>query len=425
MRTLADWVSYINSLHTREIDLGLERIKNLAQALQLDRFSCPVIVVGGTNGKGSVVKFIESIYLAAGYQVAAYTSPHLLHFNERLRINGQDVSDEKLIAAFNYVEQHRQGQSLTFFEFTTLAIFYICQQLPLEVLILEVGLGGRLDAVNIVDADVSVITNVDIDHKDFLGDTRELIGREKAGIARADKPLVCGDINPPQTVIETIQQLSTPFFVLGKQFNVRKHTDSWDWIGPDLSYLRLPLPELKIENAATSLMVIDLLQTRLPVTQYAVIIGVKRARLPGRFERMPASVPLIFDVAHNPQAVEYLGVQLQQQSIAGKTKAVVGMLADKEIEACLAVLMGCVDGWYIAGLEKETTRGASAQQLSNYLGTKTEKSCYNFASVGEALSKAMADSQPTDRIVIFGSFYTVALAKQHLVKERNDGSQRT
>jgi dihydrofolate synthase/folylpolyglutamate synthase len=421
-KSLADWVSYINALHVREIDLGLTRIQQLATGLSLAQFTCPVVVIGGTNGKGSVVKLLETIYLAAGYRVAAYTSPHLLRFNERLRINNKEVADETLVTAFEYIENNRQLQPLTFFEFTTLAILYICQHTPLDILLLEVGLGGRLDAVNIVDSDVAVITNIALDHTDWLGDNREAIGREKVGIARTQKPLVCGDPEPPQSIVQTAEKLGANFYGLNQAFRIQVNNSTWDWIGPRLRYLCLPKPILKIENAATSLMVVDLLQPRLPVTQYGVITGVKKAQLAGRFERMDHEVPIILDVAHNPQSMQYLAEQLQQQSVTGRVLAVVGMLGDKDIEGSLVGLVAQIDVWYVADLDAVTPRGAKANRLTNYLATKNQKNCYNFSSVAAALTQAIAESDAHDQIVVFGSFYTVALAKQYLLGEKENGS---
>ncbi len=412
-KTFVEWLDYLNSLYPREIDLGLERVASIAKKNSLEKFSCPVITVGGTNGKGSVVRFLESIYLAAGYRVAAYTSPHLLRFNERLRINGQEITDDEFVDAFECIEQSRGNQSLTFFEFTTLAALLICQRRTLDVIILEVGLGGRLDAVNIVNSDVAVITSIAIDHTDWLGPDRDSIGREKAGIFREGKPAVCGDPNPPNVVREIAQSLQSPWYGFCEQFSVKIVGANWEWRGPHLSYCQLPLPELKLQNAAMSLMVVDLLQSRVPVTQYAVIRGLKTACLPGRWERATAgSVPVIFDVAHNPQATTYLAEQLSRAPSEGRTLAVVGMLKDKDIKGSLSPLLPLVSEWYTASLN--VPRGASGADLATCLATHGVECCYNFASVETALAVALERCCSNDRILVFGSFYTVGIAKQYL-----------
>lgn len=407
MKTLIDWLDYIHSLHLRDIDLGLERIAVLAKSLSLTQFSCPVITVAGTNGKGSTVKFLESIYVASGYRVAAYTSPHILKFNERLRINGEAVSDDDLLAAFEFIEKARGDQHLSFFEFTTLAILSICQQLDLDVLLLEVGLGGRLDAVNIVEPNIAVISNIALDHTDWLGADREAIAKEKAGIIRPGIPVICGDDDPPQSLLAAAQH--NPFFCCGKNYAFEKQHDKWSWTGPDMSYLQLPLPRLKLANAATSLMVVEQLQLRLPVTQFGIIQGLKKAKLPGRFEMWRN---LIFDVAHNPQATSYLAEQLRALPIKGRTLAVVGILKDKDIANVVANVVPIVDQWYVGDLDVK--RGARGDQISAELSTQGVKNCYNFASVLEALMQAISECCAQDRLLIFGSFYTVAIAKQYI-----------
>lgn len=423
-KTLTDWLSLIDSFHPKEIDLGLARVSVIAESLGLSKFLCPVITVAGTNGKGSVVKFLESIYCSAGYRVGAYTSPHLLRFNERLRINQVDIPDEDLLVAFEVIESHRGKTLLTFFEFTTLAILYICQQKCLDVLVLEVGLGGRLDAVNAIYSDISVITTIDLDHTEWLGPDRESIGREKVGITAPGRPLVCGDDNPPESVILGAKKNNAPAYYIGQDFHWQMNEAlGWDWRGLTMSYHHLPITKLKIENASVSLMVIELLQHRLPVTQFAVIEGLKKAVLPGRFEFVELGVPIILDVAHNPQSTSNLALQLQQLPNVGKTKAVVGMLKDKDIKNTLKPLLGIVDEWYLADLDDVTPRGATATHLANFLTTENKKNWYNCRSVADALKTAI-NGGPCDRIVVFGSFYTVALAKTYLMRlaeEKSDG----
>ncbi|MFW0079085.1 MAG: bifunctional tetrahydrofolate synthase/dihydrofolate synthase [Coxiella endosymbiont of Haemaphysalis qinghaiensis] len=411
-RNMNGWLDYINTLHCREIDLGLSRVIRLAKKLGLSTFSCPVITVAGTNGKGSVIKSLESIYLAAGYQVAAYTSPHLLSFNERLRFNGEPILDRNFIEAFAFIEKNRDRKPLSFFEFTTLACFYICKKLVLDVLLLEVGLGGRLDAVNVIDPDVAVITTIDIDHTDWLGNDRESIGREKAGIFWAHRPVICGDPNPPGSLLWAAQLLQAPIFQFMKDFSVIENQKTWKWQGPAINYDALPLPQLKTQNVATSLMVVTRLQDRLPVKELAIVTGIQKATLPGRFERVEKPVSIIFDVAHNPQATRYLAEQLHRSCHSGRTFAVAGMLKDKDILGTFSPMLSCIDRWYVGGLSK--TRGASGEKLSGILRTEGISDCYNFTSIDEAFKEAIVQCKEQDRIVVFGSFYTVAIAKQFL-----------
>ncbi len=415
MATVSDWLDYLYHLHPKEIDLGLSRISDLAERLFLRKFSCPVITVAGTNGKGSVVRFLECIYLAAGYQVATYTSPHLICFNERLRMNGKEVADEALLEAFSVIEKNRGELALTFFEFTTLAALWICQKQALDLLILEVGLGGRLDAVNIVDADVAVITSIDIDHVDWLGPDRESIGREKAGILRSGKPLVCGDASPPDSIRHQVQQQGSPYFQFETDYAINHFDDGWEWCGPDRRYSRLPLTHLKLQNAATAIMVIELLQTVLPITPFAILTGLSRAQLPGRFEMIESPVRVILDVAHNPQATNYLAAQLREHPIKGDTLSVVGMLRDKDISGSLAPLLSFIKGWYAADLS--VPRGGTAAQIIHSLATQGVSCCYNFATVEDALGAAITRCGPNDQVLVFGSFYTVSLAKQFLLRE--------
>ena len=419
-QSMNDWLDYISTLHYREIDLGLSRITDLAKKLELSAFSCPVITVAGTNGKGSVIKSLESIYLAAGYQVAAYTSPHLLFFNERLRFNNKLILNEDFIEAFAFIEKSRDQQSLSFFEFTTLACLYICKKLALNVLLLEVGLGGRLDAVNVIDSDVAVITTIDIDHTNWLGNDRESIGQEKAGIFRAHCPVICGDPNPPKSVIAAAQLLKAPVFQFMKDFLIIENEKTWNWKGPNINYNALPPPKLKIQNVATSLMVVTQLQDRLPVKELAIISGIQTATLSDRFERVEKPVSVIFDVAHNPQATHYLAEQLLRSPYSGRTFAVVGMLKDKDILGAFLPMLSCIDRWYVGSLSE--TRGAVGGKLAKILRTEGVEDCYTFTSINKAFEKAITQCEAQDRIVVFGSFYTVAIAKQFLSRNQSYGN---
>lgn len=407
------WLDYLTQLHPVTIDLSLERIQPLAEALKLTQFPAVVITVGGTNGKGSCVRFLECIYSAAGFRVAAYTSPHLLRFNERLRIDGEELNDEVWIKAFNTLEQHRNELALTFFEFTTLAALLICQELKPDVIILEVGLGGRLDAVNVVNSDLALISAIDFDHMDYLGDTRAAIGLEKAGIFKPRKLAVCGDTDIPLSVFDQAEQQGTTLYCLNRDFFYQEHEENWTWTGKSHSYFHLAFPQLKVQNAATSLMAVELLQNLLPVKEKAIIQGLEQASLPGRFECVNTPVATVYlDVAHNPQAVKFLAENIEALDVeeGTKTLAVFSMLKDKDIQACIELMRPLIDEWFVAPLE--TDRAVSPAEIVKLVG----KSCYTFASVSKALEAALERCVLPDRIIVFGSFYTVAGAKQVLAE---------
>jgi dihydrofolate synthase/folylpolyglutamate synthase len=404
-RNLAEWLIYLEQLHPHTIELGLSRINAVAKKLALTSFPHPVITVAGTNGKGSCVCFLETILCHAGYRVGAYTSPHLLRFNERIRISGQEIDDATLCAALQKIETARADISLTFFEFTTLAALLIFQQTPLNILILEVGLGGRLDAVNIVDADVAVITTIDLDHMDWLGHDREKIGREKAGIFRSGKPAVFGDITPVNSILQAAQELAIPLYCLNRDFTYEPKVDSWHWQSPQQTWQHLPLPHLEMQNAACALMALYLLTTQLPVSEMAIHYGIHDAKLPGRWQRLVLPVHCIADVAHNPHATRWLAQKLNQEPCRGRTLAVVGMLADKDIKNTLAPLVTAIDAWYLGTLS--VPRGATATNLAAILSAITDKICYHYSSVALALEQAISACQTDDRLLIFGSFHTV------------------
>lgn len=417
MKTLDQWLNYLEMMDPNKIELGLERIKLVSDKLTLNSFACPVITVTGTNGKGSCVAFLENIFMAAGYRVGAYTSPHLFQFNERIRLNGNAIANEILCVAFELIEKNRDSVSLTYFEFTTLAALQIFREANLDVIILEVGLGGRLDAVNIVDADIAVITTVGIDHSQWLGNDRECIGREKAGIFRRNKLAVCGDNNPPNTVIKIANDLATDFSVAGRDFFYQEMPSDWHWWSDKLNLRNLPLLHLPYQNAATALRVIELLQTRLPVTITAIHKGLQQATLPGRFQKIGQ---WIFDVAHNPHAAQWLAEKLRQDKGSGRTLAVVGMLKDKDIMGTFNALKEEIEEWYVAGLNG--SRGANSHFLMQSLQQIGIKKCYNYALLKEAFIAAQVACEQEDRVVVFGSFYTVGecllLLSQH-AKEKN------
>ncbi len=408
MRTFADWLNYIEALHPQNIAMGLERIKPIAASLGVDASACPVITIAGTNGKGSCVAFLEAIYRAQGYRTGAYTSPHLLHFSERVRINGEEVPETAWQRVFAQVEQARGKTPLTFFEFTTLAALLLFKFDALDVLLLEVGLGGRLDAVNLLDPDVAVITTVGLDHQDWLGDTREAIGREKAGIFRAHAPAICGDPDPPDSVIATAAAVGAAFYGVDRDFFGRLNPDGrvWQWQCGAGSYHDLPVPLLPWQNAVTALMAIQCLAGRLPVTHQAIVQGLQIANLPGRFQRVSDPVSSIYDVAHNPQSAELLAQRLSQLPRSGKVRAVVSILGDKDIRSTLQPLLPLIDVWYIGGLN--TPRGVKAEIIVNHLRDLGVEQYYSAETVILAHQMALKECEKEDQLLVFGSFHTVA-----------------
>ncbi len=376
---------------------------------------CVSILIGGTNGKGSTCATLESILLQSGFRVATYTSPHLLHFNERLRINGEMVSDTDLIAAFERVEAAQAGTSLTYFEFTTLACFDLIKRAKVDVAVLEIGLGGRLDAVNIVDADCSVLVSVDMDHQDFLGDTREAIGWEKAHIARTNRPFICADPEPPHTVIEVAQAIGADLWQFGVDYNFQGDRQQWSWAGRGQRRNALAYPALRganqLLNASAALAALAALRDRLPVTQGAVRAGLALVELPGRFQVLPGQPAIVLDVAHNPHAAAVLAANLDQMGFFPNTYAVVGILAGKDAKALFKRMGDRVDHWCLAGLSGPDTNGRprSAEDLKQELLAvlpKAKVSC--FDGPAQAYAHALGLAKPDDRILVFGSFVTVA-----------------
>ena len=415
-RTIDDWFFHIKQIHQKRMELGLDRISQVACRLALTQFNCPVITVAGTNGKGSCVKTLEAIYVAAGYRTALYTSPHLLEFHERIRIANQNVDDAALIRAFSAIEAARQDVILSFFEFITLAALFLFQGAVCDVIILEVGLGGRLDAVNIVESDVTVVTSIALDHMDWLGDTRELIGYEKASIARAGKPLICGEENPPINVRETVLAKNAVLQQIGIDFNY--HVDNtFHCFGKHFQYGQLPMPHLKPQNVAIAIAALETLQNRLPVSEKNIADGINHTLWPARFEMIETPLSCVFDVAHNPHAAEWLKIQYQQLPRAKNTIGIVGMLKDKAITETVHTLLSCVDTWFVCDLQAESEeRGSDGKLIATYLQAQGVKNCYTFDSVDAAMLVLMQShcQQECDRALIFGSFYTVAAAKRWL-----------
>ncbi len=408
--TLQAWLDWQETLHPSAIDLGLERPGRVLKALGLQSQQHMVISVVGTNGKGSSVAMLESILLAAGYRVGCYTSPHLLRYNERIRIQGEEVSDEALCESFERIDRARGDVSLTYFEFGTLAAFDIFSRAALDVAVLEVGLGGRLDAVNLLDADVALVTAIDVDHAAWLGDDRDVIAREKAGILRAGMPAVCSDPHPPRSLLDYADSLGVPLAVIDRDFRYEATSEGWAWFSEDQHRMPLPLPALRgrfqLQNAAGVLMVLHLLSGRLPVSMQHLRQGLLSVSLAGRFQVFPGEVPMIIDVAHNPQSAMALKDNLEQIPVSGQTRAVVAMLADKDLAHVVSALEPVVEQWYVAGLD--VYRGCDAPSLAKVVEEVCTITPRVFTTLDEALEQAQRDAVKGDRIVVFGSFYTVA-----------------
>ena len=409
--TLSDWLEWQETLHPAGIELGLDRVRTVLERLGHTHPSHAVITVGGTNGKGSSVAMLESILCAAGYRVGSYTSPHLLRYNERIRIQGAEIDDASLCAAFERVDRARGELPLTYFEFGTLAAIDLFAGRPLDVALLEVGLGGRLDAVNVLDPDVALVTSVGIDHQEWLGGDRESIGREKAGIFRAGGLAVCGDPQPPVSLLEEARRLGVRLHRIGVDFGFDRHAGGWRWWGGGNRHDALPLPALQggfqLRNGAAVLMVLTLLAGRLPVGEEAIRQGLARVSLPGRLQLLPGEVTRLLDVAHNPHAAAVLAETLRETPCAGRTLAVAGMLADKDHEGIFQALCSEVDAWYLADLP--VARDAGAERLERALGRVREDAvARRFPSVPAAYGQATGEARPGDRIVVFGSFHTVA-----------------
>ena len=414
-KSLKDWLDYCERLHSKAIDLGLERVRVVAQRMDI-RFSYPVITVAGTNGKGSTCAMLEAILAQAGYRTGVYTSPHLVHFEERLRLQERIVGADELVAAFERVEQARSRSepavSLTYFEFSTLAILDIMARSNLDVAILEVGLGGRLDAVNIIDPDCAVITSIDLDHMELLGPDRESIGFEKAGIMRAGRPVVVSDPVPPQSVLDHAQKLGANLWRLGVDFNFSGDKQQWAWAGRERRYAGLAYPALRganqLVNASGVLAALTALRDRLPITAQAVRNGLAMVELPGRFQIVPGQPTLVLDVAHNPHSVAALAANLDAMGFFPTTHAVFGAMADKDLAPMFQRVNPIVDRWYFTDLP--TARAQTGARLAEQWGAlniRKDASALAFADPVQALQAAVAAADPADRIVVFGSFYTV------------------
>ena len=413
--SLADWLDYQQRVHPRAIELGLERVREVWHRLGSPAPAPSVITVAGTNGKGSTVAFLEAILRAGGHRVGAYTSPHLLRYNERVRIDGTDVDDAALVGAFERIEAARGDIALTYFEYGTLAALLLFAAAELDVALLEVGLGGRLDAVNIIDADVAIVTTVDIDHQDWLGNDRDSIGREKAGVFRAGRPAVIGEDEPPRGLLDEGARIGADLRRAGRDFHVHAGGAEWRWSADGID-LVLPNPALDAPgqhaNAAAAIAALHALRGRVAWNPAAVARGVANARAPARLQRYAGSPELIVDVAHNPQAARSLAQWLNAHASGGRTFAVFGALADKDVRGIVGPLQGLVDAWYLAGLAQESSRGLDSTALGALV--QSAGAGVDIASAHEAILPALADAfanaEVGDRIVAFGSFFIAAAA---------------
>jgi dihydrofolate synthase/folylpolyglutamate synthase len=418
-RSLEQWLGWLEQLHPSEIELGLQRIRDVADRMKLPKPAPKVVTVTGTNGKGSTCAFIAALCRAQGLRVGVYSSPHFLRYNERIQIEGEAVSDELLCEAFSAIEAVRGKTSLTYFEMGTLAAFWVFTRSNLDVAVLEVGLGGRLDAVNIVDPDVAVVTGVALDHADWLGQTREDVAREKAGIFRAGVPAVCGDPEPPQSLLEHAAGLPSPLYLRGVQFDLAQAGGSWSWrgqgsTGAALNLDGMPLPGLPVQNAAVALQAVSLLGLPLNAAEAGAVL--QQAALPGRLQQIQLPYDnglrhLVLDVAHNPQAAAYVADWLRQRPLAGKRYAVFGALADKDVDGVLLAMQGVFECWHIAPLP--SPRSFPLGELQQHLQQAGEQHVAH-ASIHEALQACLSQSAVEDEILIFGSFFTVAQVLEYL-----------
>jgi len=425
-RTLGEWLAYLEQLHPSAIDMGLERSQKVLAQLALGKLAPRVVTVTGTNGKGSTCAFVASMLRAQGLKVGVYSSPHLLRYNERVLIDGQEASDAQLCEAFAAVEAARGDISLTYFEMGTLAAFWLFHRSGLDAVVLEVGLGGRLDTVNVVDADLALVTSIGVDHVDYLGDTRELVAFEKAGIFRQGKPALCGDLDPPQPLLDKALELAAPLFLRGRDFDLASAESGWHWRGTTADGVQvelrdLPLLDLPMENATLALQAYLLMG--LPWDAGQIRQALLDTRITGRLDRRMVNwqgkrIELLLDVGHNPHAAEYLARRLSARPLKGRRLAVFGLLADKDLSGVLEPLQGLVDEWAVAPLQ--TPRSRPAAELAGAL-TNLGVAVKSYASVDAALEGQCAQATAGDQILLFGSFFCVAEALEWLGRQALEG----
>lgn len=407
--TLDDWLRWQETLHPRTIDLGLERVQTVLRRLQPEPPTYTVITVGGTNGKGSCVAVLDAILRAGGYRVGAYTSPHLLRYNERIRIDDVAVDDAALCRTFARIDAARSDVSLTYFEFGALAALELFREVGIDVAVLEVGLGGRLDAVNVIDADAALVVSIALDHTDWLGSDRDSIGYEKAGIYRSGQPAICADPDPPPRLLKYAERIGAQLLCVNRDYHFARTGSTWRWQSGESHLNDLPLPALagdhQLSNAAAALMTLASLRDRLPIPPEAIHAGLRDVELTGRFQIIPGPVEWILDVAHNPHAAAVLADQLRARPVTGKTLAVFGLLADKDADGIIAALTGIIDTWYAVTLDG--ARGQTSAELTSLLWAKGAQA-EALVDIQDACQMVRAAAVPGDRIVVFGSFHTVA-----------------
>lgn len=415
--TLDQWLDWQARLHPREIDLGLDRVKTVWQRLGPEAFQAHVVTVAGTNGKGSSVAMLESVCLKAGIHVGSFTSPHLIRYNERVRLDGEPVSDQQLCQAFERIDQARDGVSLSYFEFATLAALLCFAAAKSDLVILEVGLGGRLDAVNIIDADIALITTIDLDHMDWLGSDLETIGREKAGIIRSGKPVVLADPAMPGSVLDQARRLEADIYQAGEAFHYQEDETQWRWSGPNGAAFGLPYPALsgsrQLMNAGAVVMVCQLLEARFPLHEAAIAEGLREVRLPGRLHFVEGKPALLLDVAHNRQSMATLRDALTRLSWQGRVHGVFGLLRDKNAADAVQLIGPSLSSWHL--LDVSGWRGRSAEDLAEALrqeGAKQPITCHHTFSA--AFKACGEQAEPRDLILIFGSFLIVGEAMHNL-----------
>ena len=410
--SLNDWLAWLEQSHPQEIDLGLDRIRQVAKRLQLLTPSAQVVTVAGTNGKGSCVTALAALLRHAGMKTGVFTSPHLLHYCERINVDGAPVSEQDVCEAFEAISLACEGLSLTYFEYGTLAALKIFDKYQVDVMLLEVGLGGRLDAVNIIDADIAIITSIELDHQDWLGNDRESIGYEKAGIIRSFKPMICADPNPPKSVQETAKKLAAESYFINEDFSFEAESETWSWKGKGhaqqpLILADLQLPALPLPSLAAALQAAGLLGVDICTLDISGLLS--NLRVPGRFQRLTyRDRQFILDVAHNPAATEYLANRLTHTPYTGRTFGIVAMMADKDRSNSLGNLTHVINSWYLVDLSQQP-RAATCEQLSQDLA-QLSVSVTGQGEMADCINQAIEASQREDRIVIFGSFYTVAAA---------------
>ncbi len=409
--TLKGWLDWQENFHPLAIDLGLDRVTRVYQALNQNQTKPITITVAGTNGKGSCVAYLEAIYKAQGYRVGTYSSPHILKYNERIKINGEPVSDELICEAFARIDAVRNDTSLSYFEFGTLAALNIFQNANLDVQLLEVGLGGRLDAVNIVEPDIALITSIGIDHVDWLGATREAIGQEKAGIFRKDIPAIVGDLNPPKSLIETAHNKAAQLYLIDADFTYKKQGALWEWTANQRHICNIPEPGLKGEhqyrNASAAILAVDLLSKQLPIDDTAIRNGIKNIHLLGRFQLINDKIPILLDVGHNPEAVKTLVDFLTMTFPNKKIHAIFSMMKDKDIASVLEIMNPIIYDWFFTPLSNPRTV-PEATMRNIFSQSSVSRVSFGYKDFNAAFQAAQSQAQAEDLLLVFGSFFLVS-----------------